>query len=213
MYLPDLGIDLREYFQQSKPKKDLFSPATQAVVVYGLCHDPSEGYTATELIKELGYSRMTLIRVFNELENAGVGSIDRKGKERCWSFKEGKFKLWTQTEHLLRSPVKQRVWVKGKRPKIKAGLTALAEYSMLNPPAVPIYAMSRADWRHWKKLGVTVLPISEEATAELEIWHYGPSSITHNNVIDPFSLYLSLRDTKDERVEAALEAMKENIKW
>ncbi|MBF5059178.1 hypothetical protein [Candidatus Neptunochlamydia vexilliferae] len=207
MYLPGLGIDLREYFQQPKPKKDLFSPATQAVVIYGLCHNPCEGYTTTELIKELGYSRMTLNRAFSELEKAGVGLIDRKGKERRWSFREEKRELWTQTEPLLRSPVKQRVWVKGKKPKIKAGLTALAECSMLNPPTVPIYAMSMADWLHWKESGVKVLPISEEATAELEIWHYNPTSITHNSVIDPFSLYLSLREIKDERIEAALESV------
>ncbi|MCB9092657.1 MAG: hypothetical protein H6620_08870 [Halobacteriovoraceae bacterium] len=213
MYLPDLGIDLREYFQQPKPKRNFFSPATQAVVIYGLCHDSNEGFTTNKLIKALGYSRMTLTRIFNELENANVGIVNRKGRERHWSFKGSKRELWAQTQDLFRSPVKQRFWIKGKKPTTKSGLSALAEYSMLNPPAVPIYAISTIDWKHWKESGIAILPIFEDATAELEIWHYSPREITHKNIVDPFSLYLSLRDTKDERIEGALEEMKENIKW
>lgn len=213
MYLPDLGIDLREYFQKSKPKKDLFSPATQAVVIYSLSHDPSKEYTTTKLSNELGYSRMTLIRAFDELENANIGTVHRIGRERQWSYKKSKLQIWLQTESLLKSPVRQRIWIKGNRPKIKSGLTALAEYSMLNPPAIPTYAINKADWQRLKESGITVLPISDGATAELEIWHYNPIPTKHKNVVDPFSLYLSLRDTKDERIEAALEEMKENIKW
>jgi hypothetical protein len=213
MYLPDLGIDLREYFQQSKSSIELLSPATQSVVVYSLCHDPSKGYTASELIQELAYSRMTLIRAFNELEITKIGTVDKKGRERSWSFKGGKRELWNQTKSFLSNPIKQRIWIKGKKPKIKAGLSALSQHSMLNPPRVPIYATGANDWKNWQDSTVEVLPISEGATAELEIWHYNPNLLTEEAVVDPFSLYLSLKDSEDERIEAALEEMMENIEW
>ncbi|SCA63614.1 Uncharacterized protein SCG7086_AX_00120 [Chlamydiales bacterium SCGC AG-110-P3] len=213
MYLPDLGIDLREYFQQSKSSKETLSPATQAVVVYTLCHATTEGYTASTLIKELGYSRMTLIRAFNELEAANIGVIDKRGRERCWSFTGGKRELWNQALPLLSSPVKQRIWIKGKTPKIQAGFTALGERSMLNPPSICTYATSTEEWKTWKEAVVKTLPISEGATAELEIWHYDPSLFADGDIVDPYSLYLSLRDTEDERTEIALEEMIEKIEW
>ncbi|MCH9626049.1 MAG: hypothetical protein S4CHLAM123_12380 [Chlamydiales bacterium] len=213
MYLPDLGIDLREYFRQSKTSQKLFSPATQAVVIYALYHTISEGYTAFELIDKLGYSRMTLIRALNELEAASIGTTNRKGRERFWSFEGDKRELWNQTRSLLRNPIKQRVWIRGKKPKIQAGLSALAERSMLSPPSIPVYAISAENWKNWKKIGVELLPISEGATAELEIWHYAPNLFTEEDSVDPCSLYLSLEEIEDERTEMALQEMMEKMEW
>ena len=36
---------------------------------------------------------------------------------------------------------------------------------------------------------------------------------TEERPVDPFSLYLSLRDIKDERIEYAMEEMMEGIEW
>ncbi|GEM_PF-3944963 len=40
---------------------------------------------------------------------------------------------------------------------------------------------------------------------EIEIWKYDPELFAREGVVDPLSLYMSLKDTKDERVEMALE--------
>ncbi len=213
MYLPDLGIDLREYYQQPKTRRKPFSPATQAVVIYALCRGISEGYTAFELVKELNYSRMTLIRSFNELDAAGIGKTHRRGRERYWLFGGSKRELWKQAKPLLRNPNKQCIWIKSKESRIKAGLSALAEQSMLNPPTIPIYATSMDDWKNWRESNVEVLPIREDATAELEIWCYNPNLFSEKGIVDPFSLYLSMEETEDERIEAALEEMMEKIEW
>ncbi len=213
MYLPRLGIDLREYYPQSKIRKKILSPSTQSILIYALYHAPSDGFTASALIQKFGYSRMTIMRAFNELEAASIGTVYRKGKERYWSFKESKQKIWNKAKPLLSNPIKQRIWVKGVKPSIRSGLTALAERSLLCAPAIPIYACSLSDWKKWKESGAEVVPIPEGAIAELQIWHYDPKLVADTDIVDPFSLYLSLQKDEDERIEAALEEMLENIKW
>lgn len=48
----------------------------------------------------------------------------------------------------------------------------------------------------------------------IQFWSYEPprSNITHGTV-DPFSLYLSLKDDHDERIQMCLDEMMENVKW
>lgn len=213
MYLPNLGIDFREYFQRPKVNVVTLSFATQAVIIFALTQNNFIKLTPAKLAKDLNYSRMTLTRAFNELEATGIGKVHKIGRERTWTFEGKKRDLWEQTQSLLHNPIKNRVWIRSKKPKIKAGLSALDEYSTLNPPEIPVYATSTDNWITWKASGLEVLPISEGASSELEIWHYNPELFTAKNVVDPFSLYLSLKDSRNERIETALEEMMENIKW
>ena len=213
MYLPDLGIDLREYFRKSQASKKSFSPSTQAVMIYALTHAITEEYNPSVLAKELNYTLMTMSRAFDELRFADIGKVYRKGRERWWKFEGSKRELWEQAKPFLPNPVKNRVWVKGKQPKIRAGLTALSHYSMLNLPTTPVYAISMDEWKRWKESGIEEVPNPEDAAFELEIWHYNPSLFADKGFTDPLSLYLSMQEREDERIEAALEEMMEGIEW
>jgi DNA-binding MarR family transcriptional regulator len=210
IFLPDLGIELREHFRTLRAPKKFFSPATQALVIFALHQTTYESLIPSEMTKELGYTQMTLSRAFDELEDAGIGTINRKGRERLWIFNGSKRELWEQTKPMLRSPVKLRVWIKDKKPKIFAGLSALAHFTMLNPPSLPVYATS---WEEWKKSGRQELPSPEGATFELEVWYYDPFLFANKNMVDLFSLYLSLEANMDERIESALEELMRKIKW
>ena len=48
---------------------------------------------------------------------------------------------------------------------------------------------------------------------EVEIWTYNPKLLAKGDVVDRFSLFLSLRDSKNERVEQALEQLMEAAEW
>ena len=212
MYLPDLGVDLHEHFRKpcSQSIKS-FSPATQAVIIYALLHDLREGVTPSELAQKLDYTLMTMTRAFDELQAANLGEVIRQGKERRWYFKEDKDKLWKQGKPFLRSPIKYRTWLRQKQPVIIAGLSALSHFSDLNEPLLPVFAIGPAQWKVLKKSRIEEIPSSEGALIELEIWHYNPHLFAKNELVDPFSLYLSLKESKDERIEAALEEMMEKI--
>lgn len=218
IYLPDLGVDLRERFEKQLIPKNHFSPATQAVLIYALNNKVGAGYNPSILVKKLGYTHMTMTRAFNELEAAGIGRMINKGKERWWCFEETKRALWEQTKSMLRSPIRSREsmnYFQGtKRPEILlSGISALAETTMINPPLIPVYALGVEEYRQSNILRRIQLSPADEADLELEIWNYNPKVVSEHGRVDPFSLYLSLRETEDERVETALEEMMEKIKW
>jgi hypothetical protein len=48
----------------------------------------------------------------------------------------------------------------------------------------------------------------------IQFWSYEPPrSNLANGTVDPFSLYLSLKDDHDERIQMCLDEMMENVKW
>lgn len=217
MYLPFLGIDLREHFKRIREPEDIFSPSTQVVVLYYLFHNDKPGLTPKILARELGYSTMTMSRALDELDGAGLGTIAMEGRERVLRFDRDKNKVWETALDRLRSPVKKRIWVKypfNKELGMKAGLSALAHYSNLAEPANPVLAL---EGKHWKQIktndGAMVLDIAEPNACELEIWSYSPELFAKKGVVDQYSLFLSMRHDNDERVQSALEKMMEQVEW
>ena len=217
MYLPFLGIDLREHFKKIRNINPQCSPSTQTVVLYALLHGTENGFTPKILAGLLGYTPMTMTRAFDELQAAGLGEITMEGRERVLRFDRNKKDLWENARKFLRNPVKKSLWVKSfiNEPLgVKAGLTALAHYSALAEPANPIFAMAGKKWKKIKNRNdVLELTIAEPDAFELEIWSYSPQLLEKGNVVDRFSLYLSLQANDDERVESALEKMMEQITW
>lgn len=217
MYLPQLGLDLREHIRKlQRVDSESFRPSTQVVLLHALYH-PDRHFTPTTYAQHLGYSNMTLTRVFDELEAAGVISTTPIGKERTAKFLLNRRSAWERALPFLRSPVRRRVDVLvsgSKPPGVLAGLSALSYFSMLAPPEPTVYAVSGKTWRTAMKSGAfRVIPMAESGSQELEIWRYTPSVLTANDIADPLSVYLSLRDSDDERVETALEALLESVKW
>ena len=155
MYLPMLGIDLREHFKQIRsvaPGK--FSPSTQAVVLHALLHGPINNYTPSRLAKELGYTVMTLTRAFDELASLWLAEVVTEGRERVLRFSDGKKVLWEKITGVHAQPGKEDVhlYVLLNRSwaGVPAGLTALAHFTLLAPPSVPVYAVGLDDWKSMK---------------------------------------------------------------
>jgi DNA-binding MarR family transcriptional regulator len=217
MYLPDLGIDLREYFIKKRSKADSLGPSTQAVILYALTQTTIEPLTPTQLAEALGYSRMAMTRSLNEIESAELAEVSVVGRKRLVHFDKNRRNLWEKALPYLRSPVKGNVWLKAlidELPVCQAGLTALACYSMLTSPKRQVYAAFAKDWKHIKrKYPHEIIFYPDEAGYKLEVWSYSPGLFAKSKIVDSFSLYLSLRDIKDERVESAMEEMMEGIEW
>jgi len=217
MYLPDLGLDLREYFIKKRSKTVILGPSTQAVILFALTKTITAPVTPTQLAEELGYSRMAMTRSLDEIESLGLAEISVTGRKRLVSFDKNRRNLWEKALPHLRSPVKENVWLKAlldELPACQAGLTALAFYSMLTPPHKQVYAASAKDWKAIKrKYPLEIISYPDEAGCKLEVWSYSPGLFANGKTVDPFSLYMSLRDIKDERVESAMEEMMEGIEW
>jgi hypothetical protein len=217
MYLPDLGLDLREHVEKVRIKTETISPATQVVIIDALNHDRREPRNVNQLAGLLNYTPMTITRVMDEIAELGLGTIKTIGRQRQLAFDMPKKQLWEKAQNNLMNPIFKKVFVQGVvqgKDAPVAGLSALAEYSDLAEPEVKTLAVSRGKFRALQTHNqIAVLPGMDGGAVVLEIWRYWPERLAQNGVVDPFSLFLSLKDEDDERVQAALKMMMEKAAW
>jgi hypothetical protein len=97
---------------------------------------------------------------------------------------------------------------------LTAGLTALANYSMLAAPPAPVVATTTTTWKQLQQqFNWEPAVVGDPDALEVELWSYEPKLLATENVVDRLSLYLSLKDDADERVQGALEEMMEGMQW
>lgn len=220
LYLPDLGIDLREYFRhRSITAAVALSPSAQAMLITALLRRPWQTeWQPSVVAAALGYTPMTLSRAVKELTAAGIATPYMLGRTRCLRMERTARETWEQARPLLRTPVKRRVWVHDDKaiagqPRLLAGLSALAHHSMLAEPKWPIYAISPTQWRAATQAGIEELPEAAAGACEWQLWSYAPALLVVTGVVDPLSLTLSLQDNPDERIQLALDEIKEQLPW
>jgi hypothetical protein len=217
MYLPMLAIDLREHFRRIREEAPTFSPSTQVVVLHAMLRDAGQVLIPSEMAPLLGYSAMTMTRAFDELETAKLAEVTVRGRERCLRFIGDRREIWEKAQPFLRNPVSKRLFIRrinGAEGATHAGLTALAHYSMLAPPAYTTYALSREEWKTLRQQHKIIeVPVQDPDVSEIEVWWYSPARFAEHGMVDQLSLYLSLKADHDERIETALEEMMEKIEW
>ncbi|WP_229722601.1 helix-turn-helix domain-containing protein [Xylophilus rhododendri] len=220
LYLPDLGLDLREYFRQRAPATAAaLSPSAQAMLIAALLRQPWQAdWQASELATALGYTPMTLSRAVKELTASGLATAYTVGRSRWLRMELPPAQIWERAMPALRTPVRRTVWVAAPGPAAPAfariaGLSALAHHSMLAEPISPVYALTIADWKHAIDAGVQELPEPEPGAQEWQLWNYSPALDPNAVTVDPLSLTLSLREKTDDRIQLALEELKEQFPW
>jgi hypothetical protein len=217
MYLPSLGIDLREHFKRLHTVPETLSPSAQVLMIHVLLRARQEVLTPKEAAACLGYSAMTMTRAFNELEETRLVEVSMRGKERHLRLVAKPHDTWTKAQPFLRSPVKKRLCIpriKAASRRPRAGLTALAEHTMLAPPARATHALSGHEWLSLRQQHQVIeVPQQDPEALEIEVWSYPPAQFADGDLVDPLSLYLSLRDSDDERIAASLEELMEKVKW
>lgn len=217
LYLPMLWVDLRERLKRPQVKRVLCSPATQALILHVLWRPTPDTLIPSQIAKTLGYSAMTMTRVFNELEAAGVGDYTAVGKERQLRFPTTGKRLWEQTRPYLSTPVKRRLYANPNGKPLgglPAGQSALAFYTAIAEPNLDSVALSLNNWNAWSRANApTVLPFPEPGAIEIELWKYRPETFANGTSVDRLSLYLSLKDSVDDRVQIALDELMEGMPW
>jgi AraC-like DNA-binding protein len=216
MYLPMFAVDLREHFRQARGETQVLSPATHVVVIHALLHNATDGLVPLELARRFGYSPMTMTRAFNELEAAHLGVTTLRDRKRVLHLTGPRQKIWDDALPFLQNPTKKRVWIdRGARlGGVRAGLTALAHYSMLSPPENPTWAVTGPQWHDFRnRHAVVEVPEGDPEGQEIQVWGYDPTLFAQGEVVDPLSLYLTLKGDADERIQAALEEMMRRLEW
>ncbi|BEP48528.1 MarR family transcriptional regulator [Variovorax sp. V116] len=219
LYLPDLGLDLREYFRRRTPATEALSPSAQAMLITALLRQPWQSdWQPSEIAVALGYTPMTLSRAVKELTAAGLATAYTVGRSRWLRMELPPGQVWERAKPALRTPVRRTVWVAAHgtvahRPSRLAGLSALARYSMLTEPKWPVFALAAADWKAATDAGVRELPEPEAGAQEWQLWSYSPALVPDADTVDPLSLTLSLQENADDRIQLALDELKGRLPW
>jgi DNA-binding MarR family transcriptional regulator len=217
VYLPMVGIDLREHFKKAKGAAEKIGPAAQVVLLQVLYHPDVDRFSPQELASALGYTPMSMTRALDELEASGVGLHINQGKRRFLEVVASRRELWEQVRPMLRSPVVRRVVVTGldrDAAMLSAGLSALASSTNLAEPGRPVVAIGRRQWGRIAEQTRRVAPEDEDPSSlEVEVWSYPPGALSNEQIVDRLSLYLSLVGSTDERVESALDHLLGGMTW
>jgi len=214
MFLPMLMIDLREqYPTRGRRSKDLLSPVAQVVVIYHLVRGPLTDLPLGQIAQQLHYSAMAISNAQEELQQANICEVERSGKALFLRFTGSRADVWRNAERFLSTPIKRTQWIRwgqgSSRIALKAGLTALSAYTMLADESIPTYAMRDRHIVEALRQGELVgCRSNEDAEARMESWTYDPALLSSDgHRADPCSLYLSLRNSADERVQKELSTL------
>lgn len=218
-FLPTALIDLRE--RQPAPRLPVpksLSPAAQSVLLYHLERETIHHQPLQKIAETVGYSPNMLAKVKRELEAAELCEPIRDGRVVLLRFRFERRELWEKALPWLASPVRATHWVRWNQPPPGlplAGITALSRMTMMADERLPVHAVSHIDHRAAIEQGTYVICTDRlEATARLEVWNYSPTLLTiRPDTVDPLSLYLTLKDDPNERIQDQLETLIEQFPW
>ena len=228
LFLPDLLIDLREseLGESSRRKARALLPSAQFLVIYHLIQKEKKWQLENEAFKEIakktGYTPMAITKAIDNLKYEEIVEVSGE-KEKFIKFRLKRNELWNDLlkRKLLINPVLKKVYIDEKPNKpfmLFAGTSALPEYSDMNPSRQLNYAIDRTTYYELQENGSFVNLNEQEGKFGLEVWKYDPhklAGIMSNNwpAVDPLSLYLSMQEHTDERIEMALEQIIDKQIW
>ncbi len=174
-------------------------------------------FPSKQIAENLRYSEMGISKARSELEANQLCDVTRKGKEMRLRFPYSSQELWDKAEPLLRTPLLKQHWIQWGKPAQdvkRAGVSALSQFSNLADDATPRFALKKQGFLRLLEQGELYgCPDRHEADACIEAWSYDPTLLSDEKTVDPLSLYLSLRDNPDERIQSALTDMMEVLAW
>ena len=203
-----LMLVTREAAKGAYVPKGRMTTVAQQIVIHYLMNGANGRSTFEELIASLGLGQVQVSVAARELERLNLCSVDRAWRAHALVWPKAKRDLLNRALPMMASPVQRRMRVR-KPPKglPVAGIEALASLSMLASDKEPTYAVYRKDDR------LKALKDERYVGATVEVWRYDPVRIAPGDCVDPLSLYLSLREYPDPRVQGELKTVMEELKW
>jgi hypothetical protein len=212
LYLPFVGAILSERNDADNRAADTerLMPSAQMLLFVFLLGQNHSLYLS-DAAKRFGITAMSISRAASQLVGAGLVERKNQGVQKFIVAEIPAKELFELAGTLLINPVRKKIFINRDevRPEMfPAGLTALSEVSMLNPPPMPVFGTIENE-KNFKSVNADL--VDSETSAALQIWRYDPRLISHTDKIDTLSLYMSLADDHDERIEQALEEMLQEV--
>lgn len=208
-HLPNLIINRASSSEIVKPE---FSPVAQYLMLYHLQVADCNCKSINDLTILLPYSYKAIAKTIKQFENLGLLNFkSADGKTKYIKFRFERRELWDKVQRYLVSPIKKKFYL---QEPIDIGLigsySALSHYSMLASEDVPTKVITKEQLKDIEQSGYRMLPFEDVQC--VQVWKY-PPLVTDEQYIDKLSVYLTLKDDRDPRVEKELEIMINNMSW
>lgn len=226
MYIPEFLIDLKEYGNKIKKEQSNLTPIAQLMLLYFILNKHNNKQLKAKSFKEiaqiLNVKPMEISRAADNLKYLELAEISGE-REKVINFSLEEKEIWQKAEQngLLINPVIKKVFV-DEIPNgisiIYCNTSALPEYTDINPSRQQYIAVEKSVFYQLQTNKELINENTYEGKYCIEVWKYNPLKLVdnlnnHNNVADPLSLYLSLKDNKDERIEMGLEQIIQKFIW
>lgn len=183
-------------------------PSTQYLLLLHLQKISLNDMSINDIAKITPYKYATIAKSVQQLNALGLIelSIDPNRTKRLRFTLSGQ-ELWKKSLFHLINPIKQIGYISEQLNEGHiGGIDALSHYSMLVGEDAPtrVFTIDEA-----KKLDLRTSPI--EDLQRVEVWKYPP--IASDGYVDRLSLYLTLKNDTDPRVEKELETIIKEMPW
>lgn len=211
-YIPAIYMKLKRSRQtQPHESSGRLGPTAQAILLRHLICNDVNAKSMGDLSDIFRCTKMNISLAKDELLSLKLCAYEGTNRSARICFPCPAEELWKQSQRALQSPVQKIVYT--SLPEVTQGLplageSALAEQSLLSAPHLPTYAVSRKQAAALHAARKTHND-DETATAQLQVWRYDPALLIPDSAqcVDTLSLYLSLKDSADDRVLQELHTL------
>lgn len=212
-FLPMLLLNSLEK-EKKRKRGSVLSPAAQYILLYYLQSQMKPVCTIKDFQGVVPFSYQSIGRALVDLEGFGLCRSEMiPNVEKRILFIDNKRALWEASLKYMRSPIKRVVYTDEELPSVKmaiSGINALSYYSHLNPERRQTLAIYEKDYNESIK---DIQLFEDEGNTRIEVWIYPSEMFPSSGYVDKLSLYLSMQDIHDARVEKELEIIIENMLW
>lgn len=208
-FLPFLLINALEPDTPYRSTSSLLPPA-QFLLLWHLQKGSLNGKSMNEIVSMTRMSQPSVSRALMQLESCSLVHLEKNpNRTKTVMFSDLGKALWDKAVSHLISPIIQ-TWYCNKLETAKwpkGGISALSHYSLLAPDLEETVVMTREQFKAERE---SIDGLNRfDGDVIIEVWKYAP--LVTDGYVDKLSLFLTLKDDTDPRVEKELENIMNQI--
>jgi len=208
MFLPSLLLDIKPDRKVGADLKESIPPFAQCLLLYHLQLDSIVGANGYGLSDKFDVSYATVNKALRWLTSKDLIKLDG-AKTKTVQIELSYRELWNKALPMLGSPIEQIYYTDATiEGQLTSGVNALASYTMLNGESRQCCAVTKKVFKALK-----IAADKQFGQNEIQVWKYNPRMLSSTGVVDKLSLYLSLKDNEDERIQIELERLLNEMPW
>lgn len=200
VFCPDLFIVIRKHRTVRERRKDekKIQPYAQCILIRQMLIGDMDGFDIERCAKLLEVTYGTAQKAVKWLIDEGYLMKDGKNIH----FPEMTKEYCMKAVSIMESPIKKEVWVARRPDGMICGEHAMDHYTMLVANGEPDIACV-GEIKNEK--------MPDGLGTKVCIWKYNPKLTSDNEYVDPISLYLTMKDSDDERIRIESKKLINNI--